>query len=60
MTDRTDGGLGAGRQSGWTGVIARIMHLFATLTPERALEGGKTSNFETRTRAEIAGSPAGR
>ena len=27
-------GLGASHQTGWTGVIARIMHLFATLTPE--------------------------
>ena len=29
-------GLGASHQTGWTGVIARIMHLFATLTPEQA------------------------
>ena len=40
-------GLGASHQTGWTGVIARLMHLFATLTPEAALAGGKTAAFET-------------
>ncbi len=34
-------GLGASHQTGWTGVIARAMHLFATTTPEQALEIGK-------------------
>ena len=33
-------GLGASHQTGWTGVIARTMHLFATLTPEQALARG--------------------
>jgi hypothetical protein len=33
-------GLGAGHQTGWTGIIARLMHLFATLTPEDVLERG--------------------
>ena len=41
-------GLGASHQTGWTGIIARIMHLFATLTPEQALEGGKTSYSGTQ------------
>ena len=39
-------GLGASHQTGWTGVIARTLHLFATLTPERALTNGKRSYFE--------------
>jgi hypothetical protein len=39
---------------------ARIMHLFAKLTPERALASGKRSYFEARAGAEVAGSPAGR
>lgn len=39
MTDWTDGGLGAGRQWGWTGVIARIMYLFATLNPSGPWKG---------------------
>ena len=40
-------GLGASHQTGWTGVIARLLHVFATLTPEQMLEGGKMSYFET-------------
>jgi hypothetical protein len=39
-------GLGASHQTGWTGIIARTMHLFATLTPEQAVAGGKKSYFE--------------
>jgi len=34
-------GLGASHQTGWTGVVARLMHLFATNTPEHVLEIGK-------------------
>jgi len=34
-------GLGASHQTGWTGIIARIMHLFASTTPEQVLELGK-------------------
>jgi hypothetical protein len=34
-------GLGASHQTGWTGIVARGMHLFATVTAERALELGK-------------------
>jgi hypothetical protein len=33
-------GIGASHQTGWTGVIARAMHLFATMTPQQLLEGG--------------------
>jgi hypothetical protein len=36
-----DAGLGASHQTGWTGVIGRTMHLFATTTPEQVLELGK-------------------
>src|SRR5207247_2998055 len=36
-------GLGASHQTGWTGIIARIMHLFATTTPEQVLELGKAA-----------------
>jgi hypothetical protein len=39
-------GLGANHQTGWTGVIARLMHLFATMKPEAVLEGGKKAYFE--------------
>ncbi len=34
-------GLGASHQTGWTGIIARSMHLFATTTAEQALKLGK-------------------
>jgi hypothetical protein len=34
-------GLGASHQTGWTGVIARVMHLFATTTGRQLLERGK-------------------
>jgi hypothetical protein len=33
-------GLGASHQTGWTGLVARVMHLFATTTPEVVLERG--------------------
>jgi len=36
-------GLGASHQTGWTGIVARMMHLFATTTPEQVKEVGKLS-----------------
>jgi mannosylglycerate hydrolase MGH1-like protein len=36
-------GVGASHQTGWTGVVARVIHLFATTTPEQALELGKAA-----------------
>jgi hypothetical protein len=36
-------GLGANHQTGWTGVIARLMHLFATNTPDKILNYQKLS-----------------
>jgi len=38
-------GLGASHQTGWTGVIARAMHLFATTTAEQVLALGKEAAF---------------
>ena len=35
-------GLGASHQTGWTGIIARVMHLFATTSAEDLLEHGRT------------------
>ncbi len=43
-------GLGASHQTGWTGIIARTIHLFATLTPETALAGGKKSYVDETAR----------
>ena len=39
-------GLGASHQTGWTGVVARAMHLFATSTPEQFLALGKKAAVE--------------
>jgi hypothetical protein len=36
-------GLGASHQTGWTGIIARAMHLFATSSGEQYLELGKAA-----------------
>ena len=36
-------GLGASHQTGWTGIVARMMHLFATSSPEAVLELGKAA-----------------
>jgi len=38
-------GLGASHQTGWTGVVARMMHLFATTIPQQALDLGKIAAF---------------
>jgi hypothetical protein len=37
-------GLGASHQTGWTGMIARCMHVFATMTPED-VEGSRFAYF---------------
>jgi len=34
-------GLGASHQTGWTGIVARLMHIFATTTAADALAAGK-------------------
>jgi len=36
-------GLGASHQTGWTGLVARVMHLFATTSAEQVLEAGKSA-----------------
>jgi hypothetical protein len=36
-------GLGASHQTGWTGTIARVMHLFATTSAQQVLESGKAA-----------------
>ena len=38
-------GLGANHQTGWTGAIARLLHLFATLMPETVMTGKKGTYF---------------
>jgi len=50
-------GLGASHQTGWTGIVARAMHLFATTTPAQALELGKAAAV---TRTDDGGRKGGR
>jgi mannosylglycerate hydrolase MGH1-like protein len=55
-------GLGASHQTGWTGGIARAMHLFATTTAEQALELGKVAAVTEVEKAsrQVVGVAAGR
>jgi hypothetical protein len=46
-------GLGASHQTGWTGVVARLMHLFATIKPEALLQQGKAVPTEVATGREV-------
>jgi hypothetical protein len=41
----TGAGIGANHQTGWTGVISRLMHLFATTTSKQVQELGKKAAF---------------
>jgi hypothetical protein len=54
-------GLGASHQTGWTGLIARVMHFFATTTAEQVVElGKKAAVVETEPtvkRGQIARAP---
>jgi hypothetical protein len=50
-------GLGASHQTGWTGTIARLLDLFARMTPEEAMKpAGKV--IGELTREQVAGKPA--
>ncbi len=48
-------GLGASHQTGWTGVIARLVDLFARLDPADYLETSKTETLAHMTREQVAG-----
>jgi len=50
-------GLGASHQTGWTGLVARSLDLFARVTPEMAMETPKTAMAEI-TRDQVAGQKA--
>jgi Glycosyl hydrolase family 63 C-terminal domain len=54
-------GLGASHQTGWTGVVARLMHLFATSTGAEFLEYGKAAAIlEVEPTKAAAGKAPGR
>ena len=48
-------GLGASHQTGWTGIIARSLDLFARLKPADALKIGKADLVARMTREQVAG-----
>jgi hypothetical protein len=48
-------GLGASHQTGWTGIIARTLDLFARMNPADALETGKADLVARMTREQVAG-----
>ena len=48
-------GLGAGHQTGWTGVIARTLDLFARLKPADLLQVSKGELIARITREQVAG-----
>jgi hypothetical protein len=50
-------GLGASHQTGWTGTIARLLDLFARITPEATLQGASKYMAEM-TREQVAGKTA--
>ena len=41
-------GLGASHQTGWTGLVARMMHLFANTSADRVLQLGKAAAARDR------------
>jgi hypothetical protein len=43
-------GLGASHQTGWTGIVARAMHLFATTSAQQLLDVGKGAVAEVASR----------
>jgi hypothetical protein len=56
-------GLGAGHQTGWTGIVARGMHLFATTTAEQMLALGKLApviEVQKSGSDQLAGAASGR
>ncbi len=50
-------GLGASHQTGWTGMVARAMHLFATTTAEQVLELGSRKPLSSKRNRR--GAPSG-
>jgi hypothetical protein len=48
-------GLGASHQTGWTGLIARGMDLFARVSAAELLEGSKLDIVSRMTREQVAG-----
>ena len=52
-------GLGASHQTGWTGIVARVMHMFATTTAQQVLALGQKATI-TETESEWSAHLSGR
>jgi len=48
-------GLGASHQTGWTGLIARSLDMFARLNPTHALQFSKADLIARMTQEQVAG-----
>jgi hypothetical protein len=51
-------GIGANHQTGWTGIIAALMQLFATTRSEQLLKQGKTAVLNRGKTSKQAGAKA--
>ena len=49
-------GLGASHQTGWSGLVARAMHLFATTTADQVLQAGKAAFVSEHRELNVVGS----
>jgi hypothetical protein len=47
-------GLGASHQTGWTGLVAKLIDLYGRLDSGKALAGGKQAGFVREVRGEVA------
>jgi hypothetical protein len=48
----TGAGLGASHQTGWTGLVAKLIQLYGNLDAKKGLEQGRTALFQQRDRGE--------
>jgi hypothetical protein len=48
-------GLGASHQTGWTGIIARLVDMFARMQPEQVLASSTSQYLAEMTREQVAG-----
>jgi hypothetical protein len=52
-------GLGASHQTGWTGAIARVLHLFATLSSDQLADATKEDAFKAMATGDVSGRAGG-
>jgi hypothetical protein len=51
-------GLGASHQTGWTGVVAKLIELYGNMDPEKVLAAGKKFVFEQNKETPLKNEPA--